>query len=180
MKIAIAGEIRSGKNTVCDYIKQKRSGIKELYFAEGIAEIIKTYFPDAWYGEGKPRKHYQEIGQFMRSIDKDVWVKNTEMKYFLLKQAGFHNFICTDLRQHNEYEWLKKQGFTVIKVETEAEVRISRMKASGDVFDMNALLHPVEQQIKALPYDYLVSNNTTIEDLYAQVDYILSDLEGGV
>jgi dephospho-CoA kinase len=181
LKIAVAGEIRSGKDTVCEYIQESNWGmnIKKLYFAEGIAEIIKDYFPEAWNGEGKPRKHYQEIGQFMRTLNPDVWVNHTELNYFLLKQAGFQNFIVTDLRQQNEYEWLKENGFTVIKVETEPEVRKERMKASGDVFDEASLNHPVEQSIKALKYDYLISNNTTLEDLYAQVDFILDELEGG-
>jgi hypothetical protein len=182
LKIAVAGEIRSGKDTVCEYIQGGSVNMQKLYFAEGIADIIQTYFPEAWYGEGKPRKHYQDIGQFMRSINPDVWVNHTELKYFLLKQSGFENFIVTDLRQQNEYEWLKKNGFTVIKVETEPELRIERMKASGDNFDMNSLVHPVEQQIKQLPYDYLLQNNTSLEDLYAQVDFVINELlaEGGV
>jgi hypothetical protein len=181
IKIAVSGEIRSGKDTFCNYIMKQIPNMQKLYFAEGIAEIIETYFPEVWYSEGKPRKHFQEIGQFMRTLNPDVWVNYTEQKYFLLKQAGFSNFIVTDLRQMNEYEWLKKNGFVVVKVEAEPEVRIERMKASGDVFDMNALHHPVEQQIKNLPCDYLVTNNTTLEDLYEQADYILNELlrEGG-
>jgi hypothetical protein len=183
LKIAVAGEIRSGKDTVCNYINHKTGGkMQVLYFAEGIAEIIKDYFPEAWYGDGKPRHHYQEIGQFMRSLNPDVWVNNTEMKYTLLKMAGFDSFMCTDLRQRNEYDWLKANGFTVIKVETSPEIRVERMKASGDSFDMQSLLHPVESQIKALPYDYLIQNNTTLEELYEQIDYVLAELkaEGGV
>jgi hypothetical protein len=184
LKIAVAGEIRSGKDTVCDYIKA-RSGqdlMQKLYFAEGIAEIIQKYFPEAWYGEGKPRHHYQEIGQFMRTLNPDVWVNYTEQQYTLLKMSGFNSFLCTDLRQRNEYDWLKDNGFTVIKVETDAEVRIERMKKAGDSFDMQSLLHPVESQIKALPFDYLIRNNTTLEDLYEQIEFVLDDLkgEGGV
>lgn len=185
LKIAVAGEIRSGKNTVCDYVKSiNKEPMQELYFAEGIAAIIERYFPEAWYGSGKPRNHYQEIGQFMRTLNEDVWVNNVAAKYMRLKQAGFESFIVTDLRQPNEYEWLKANGFTVVKVETAPEIRIERMKASGDRFDMNSLIHPVEQHIKHLPYDYLISNNTTLQDLYAQIDYMLLELKderlGGV
>lgn len=180
-KVAVAGEIRSGKDTVCEYIQGKTWGMEKLYFAEGIADIIKTYFPEVWDEKNKPRKHYQEIGQFMRSLNPDVWVNHTQRIYKELQDKGVPSFICTDLRQPNEYEWLKSEGFTIIKVETAPEIRIERMKASGDVFDMNALLHPVEQHIKNLPYDYLVSNNTSLEDLYEQIDFILEDIkeEGG-
>lgn len=181
IKIAIAGEIRSGKNTVSDYITKQLPNIKELYFAEGIAEIIEKYFPEAWYGKGKPRYFYQEIGQFMRGLNNDVWVKHVNRKYEDFLQIGLENFICTDLRQQNEYDWLKSEGFQVIKVETDSEVRIERIEQSGDVFNMQDLLHPVEMQIRNLPYDYLITNNTTLENLYEQIDFVLDDLkkEGG-
>ncbi|CDQ21749.1 deoxynucleotide monophosphate kinase family protein [Halobacillus karajensis] len=178
MKLAVAGEIRSGKDTVCDYIKTKFDEMQTLYFAEGIAEIIERFFPEAWYSEGKPRWHYQEIGQKLREVNPDVWVTYTNSKYKKLQDAGFNNFICTDLRQPNEYQWLKDQGFIVIKVEADPEVRLERMKKAGDKGDMQALLHPVEQQIKHLKYDYLITNNTTLEDLYKQVDFVLKEERG--
>jgi dephospho-CoA kinase len=76
MKIAVTGEIRSGKDSVCEYIMRRVPDCEKLYFAEGIEEIIRRYFPEA-FKHGKPRKHFQDIGQFMRTIDKDVWVKFT-------------------------------------------------------------------------------------------------------
>lgn len=175
MKIAVAGEIRSGKDTVCEYIQTKVPHMKKLYFAEGIKEIIDRYFPEAYEGNNKPRKHYQEIGQFMRSINPDVWVNYLEKTYKLLSLET-DSFIVTDLRQENEYKWLKENGFTVVKVEAEPEIRIERMKASGDKFNMQDLIHPVEQQIKNLNYDYLITNNTTLEDLYKQVEFVLAEL----
>ena len=183
LKIAVTGEIRSGKDTVCDYIEHQivRSGeyVGTLYFAEGIEEIIKTYFPEAFEGNKKPRKHYQDVGQYMRQINPDVWVNYTENQMKRLEELGFTNFLVTDLRQENEYKWVKENDFTVIKVETEPEIRIERMKMAGDKFELQDLLHDTERQIKYLNYDYLVENNTTIEDLYEQLDYIMADLQGG-
>jgi dephospho-CoA kinase len=180
MKIAVTGEIRSGKDTVCEYIQEQYPKMEKLYFAEGIREIIERYFPESMANGQKPRKHYQDIGQFMRTIDIDVWVNQVNDKYrYLNRWRNIEDFICTDLRQPNEYEWLKKNGFTVIKVECEPELRIERMKASGDKFEMQDLVHPVEQQIKALPSDYIISNNTTLADLYEQVDFILNELKDG-
>jgi AAA domain len=183
MKIAVTGEIRSGKDTVCEYIANRfgHAPYEKLYFAEGIEKIIRDYFPEAFEGNAKPRKHYQDIGQFMRTINPDVWVNQVNNKYEYLKRwRNINNFLCTDLRQQNEYDWLKKNGFTVIKVETEPEIRIERMKASGDKFELQDLLHPVEQQIKHLPADYVVTNNTTLDDLFTQVDFILEELKEGV
>ncbi|MDF2010228.1 hypothetical protein [Priestia megaterium] len=182
LKLAIAGEIRSGKDTFSDYVLSKLDRPNKLYFAEGIEKIIREFFPEAFEGNNKPREYYQEIGQFMRQLNPLVWINYTSRKYEELKLLGMDNFVLTDLRQMNEYQWLKANGFTVIKVEAEPEIRIERMKQAGDKFNMQSLLHPVEQQISALPYDYLVTNNTTLEDLYKQADFILQELkeEGGV
>lgn len=179
LKIAVAGEIRSGKDTVCEYIMKQNPMMEKLYFARGIEKVIKLCFPDA-FDDGKPRKLFQDIGQFMRTIDADVWVKYTEreMKYLNLF-FGIEQFICTDLRQPNEYQWLKNNGFTVIKVEADEEIRIERMKQAGDVFTLDSLNHPVEQQIKDLPCDYLITNNDTLDSLYQQVDFVLSEIKGG-
>lgn len=180
IKIAVTGEIRSGKDTVCNYIgntiTEHGAYVGILYFAEGIEQIIEDYFPEAFEGNKKPRKYYQEIGQGMRKINPDVWVTYLENNYKTMLKSGFKNILVTDLRQQNEYDWLKQNGFTVIKVEAEPEVRIERAKASGDKFEMQDLLHETEQQIKNLKYDYLITNNTTLEDLYKQVDYVLQEL----
>lgn len=184
LKIAVTGHIRSGKDSVCDYIYNSNwgSNFKILYFAEGIEEIIRRYFPEAFEGNNKPRKYYQVIGQFMRTVNPDVWVNYTNKQYERFLFGGFQNFLVTDLRQHNEYDWLKENGFTVIKVEAEPEIRLERMRQAGDKFNLEDLNHETEQQINDLKYDYLITNNTTLEDLYKQVDFILDELreeEGG-
>src|SRR5699024_10208974 len=117
--IAITGEIRSGKDTVAEGISNVFVQVKKLYFAEEIERIIRIYFLEAFEGNKKPRKYYQKIGQFMRSINPEVWVNQVDEKYRYLQSIGVTDFICTDLRQFNEYEWLKSEGFLVIKVEAD-------------------------------------------------------------
>ncbi|MDR7207634.1 dephospho-CoA kinase [Priestia megaterium] len=177
IKIAVTGEIRSGKDTVCEYIMRRIYDCEKLYFAEGIEKIIREFFPEA-FANGKPRKHFQDIGTFMRTINANVWVEYTANKYYLHNELSSPNFICTDLRQPNEYEWLKSEGFTVIKVDADFEIRKERALKAGDNFTEETFNHPVEQAIRSLPYDYLITNNTTLEDLFEQVDYILQKFEG--
>jgi dephospho-CoA kinase len=177
IKIAVTGEIRSGKDTVCDYVAKQVYDCDKLYFAEGIEKVIRMLFPDA-FKKGKPRKHFQDIGQFMRTIDPDVWVNYTAEKYELLNKHYSSNFLCTDLRQPNEYEWLKANGFIVIKVDADYEIRKERAEKAGDNFTEDTFNHPVEQAIRSLPYDYLITNNTNLEDLYKQVDFILDEIKG--
>ena len=167
-KIAIVGKIRSGKDTAADYIIQNY-GLKPYSFGSGITEVINRYFPDA-FTEGKPRKHYQVIGQAFRELNADIWVEILERK---LQEAPNTSVIVTDLRQLNEYKRLKELGFTIIKIEASETVRIQRIEREGDVFSREQLNHETEIQADKCPYDYLVVNNSSIEDLYHQLKMIM-------
>lgn len=75
------------------------------------------------------------------------------------------DFVVTDLQQPNEYQYLKEDGFTIVKVEADSEVHLERMRKEKDTFRMEDLHHETESQIDSMPCDYLVTNNTTLEDL---------------
>lgn len=175
MKVAIVGKIRSGKDTVGSMLI-KEYGCFRMAFGDEIGKVIRDYFPDA-LKEGKPRFHYQHIGQRFRDLDPDVWVKQLDKSMKIAYVKGVRRFVITDMRQMNEYNFLKAQGFQVIKVETADEIRLERMNANGDAFTLDDLNHETEQQIDALPYDFLISNNTTLEDLYKQVQHVAEELK---
>lgn len=175
MKLAIVGKIRSGKDTVGSMFIQEY-GCMRMAFGDGIGRVIKDYFPEA-FKDGKPRRHYQHIGQRFRDLDPDVWVKDLGRMYTALKHMGIERFVVTDMRQMNEYEYLKSQGFQVAKVDTADEIRLERMNANGDNFTLEDLNHETEAQIDALPYDFLISNNTTLDDLYEQVKHVAEELK---
>lgn len=175
IQIAVAGKIRSGKNTVAAYLGKKLD-CHQIAFADGISQVIIEYFNDA-FKEGKPRKHYQIIGQAFRQLNPNIWVQmlDAEMDYY---KEDNENVIVTDLRQPNEYEYLKNEGFIIVKVEADFEIRVERSLASGDKFDTEDFYHETELNIDAMDYDYLVSNNTTLEDLLDQLDYVIAEIKG--
>lgn len=170
-KIALIGKIRSGKNTVGDYLI-KNYGFKEFAFAQGIGEIIDRYFPKAW-AEGKPRKHYQHIGQALRELDPDVWINYTLSKIAL---SGAERVVITDTRQVNEVEKLKEDGYLIIKVEADEEIRIDRMIKSGDTFRIHDLQHETEAQVDLAEADIVLVNNGTKEELEREVQNIINKL----
>lgn len=173
MKIAFVGRIRSGKNTAADYLVEKY-GLKPFSFGSGIADVIQQYFPSA-FEDGKPRKHYQVIGQSFRELNPDIWIEVLEEK---LKAVWEENpntgVVITDLRQANEYKRLKELGFTIIKVKASELKRIQRMELEGDVFTSELLNHETELQAENCPFDYLLVNNTSLEDMYNQLQVIMS------
>jgi dephospho-CoA kinase len=174
--IAVAGRIRSGKDTVGKYLIDNYSYFK-LAFGDGIKETASILFPEA-VKKGKPRRLYQVLGQKMREIDPDVWVKYLDRRMTLCKRFGIEKFIVTDLRQFNEYDYLKEKGFVIVKVEADEEIRRQRMIEAGDDFTEEDLNHETELSVDALPYDYLITNNGTLEELYEQIEFIIDDIKG--
>ncbi|GAK00870.1 AAA family ATPase [Geomicrobium sp. JCM 19055] len=177
MRIAVTGKMRSGKDTFANYFIERE--FYNLAFADGITDVIAQYFPEAWQ-EGKPREHYQVIGQAFRQLNPTIWVEHLDDllgQWFMLDGVNVP-VIVTDLRQPNEYEYLKANGFTVVKVETSEELRIERIKKSGDAHKLEYLHHETEKHIDDMDYDYLVTNDTSLVDLLEQAEFLYAELVG--
>lgn len=175
MKIAILGKMRSGKDTASDYLHTKVD-FKTFAFGDGITGVITRYFPKLLL-EGKPRHAYQLIGQTFRSLRPAVWIDELDTRVW---HATFGipdpDILVTDLRQMNEYDYLKEEGYTIIKIEADEELRLARIAKSGDSFDPSTLNHETETAVDVIPYDYLVTNNGTLEELFEQLDFVLEEL----
>lgn len=176
MKIAVVGKQRSGKDTLAKYFIDNDRAMK-LAFGDAIKLVSRMYFPEI-VAKGKPRFLYQFIGQKFREVDPKVWVKSLDKTLTFLESEGFESFVVTDVRQQNEYDYLKSKGFTVIKVEAEDELRRERIIKSGDQFNPEDFYHETEIAVDSIPCDYLLTNNTTIEDFYEQIKFVYEELEG--
>lgn len=191
-RIAITGKMRSGKTTAADYLWMKYD-FKILSFGEPIKRIADEYFKHLYEpiyencpfsengksiaGYKKPRKLLQQIGQLFRQIDEDVWIKRAEqtMKYYE-QYRDTRGIVIDDLRQPNEYEWARANGFVIIRINAPDELRIERAKAAGDDFDINDLTHETEKHVDTFAVDYEVSNSGDIRDLERQIDEIMTKL----
>ena len=186
MRIALFGKMRSGKNTVADLLTDEY-GFKQFAFGEGIGEIIVKYFPEA-YAEGKPRHHYQHIGQELRKLNPDVWINylfRSVGHYLTQEQADSlinktkpnENIVVTDGRQLNEAEMLKKAGYIIVKVETPEEIRVERIKESGDSFNLEQLNHETEKQVDLIEPDVVIRNDGSLEELKALVGCLVKGVD---
>lgn len=174
LRIAIAGQLRAGKDTVADILQEQVEGGFTVYrFADGITEIIQQYFPQAWLA-GKPREHYQVIGQSLRQLDKEVWVCCLHSKR---QQAPLYEHqLITDLRQPNEVLYCKQQKFKVIKVVAEEAVRQQRAELAGDVWLPAQIQHPTEIAVESIAPDYLIENNGSMDELVAKVTAVYQQI----
>lgn len=176
MRIAIAGKMRSGKDTLAKHFIDDLN-FKKLAFGEGIEKVGHDFFPNIM-AKGKNRKFYQHVGQSFREIDPRVWINYLDKRLQDLHSKGIENFIVTDVRQVNEYHYLKEQGFVMLKVEAEEEVRRERIEKAGDIFSPEQFYHETEKQVDSIPADYILTNNTTLQDFVDQINYVYREIKG--
>ena len=79
----------------------------------------------------------------MREIDRDVWVKYVTKRVEKLPKET--DIVIDDMKFSNEYEAVKSLGFLVVR------------------------LDPTDE----LPYDVLLDNDGSVEDLYHKLDALI-------
>jgi dephospho-CoA kinase len=178
VKIALCGRLRSGKDTAARHLFIDHN-FDRVAFGDALKKNAHAAFP--WVSEvSKPRSLYQSYGQLMRQIDPDVWIKHAEQTVDIWINMRVNDgaervgVVITDLRQPNEYEWAKANGFTVIRVMAPDEDRIARAIAAGDDFSVHDLAHETELAIDGFAVDAEIVNDGSVDELKAQVDAILT------
>ncbi|MBX0320303.1 AAA family ATPase [Shouchella clausii] len=169
MNIGITGKIRSGKDTVGRYLVDNHS-YTQFAFGTRLKEQFFNTFP--WMNiEGKkPRKNIQMFGQQCRAIDPEVWVKQCFQdidQWNHYRSEG--QVVITDIRQPNEFKKCKEEGYFIIRVEADEDVRIKRMIENGDVFEKEDLYHETELSVDKFDVDLVIDNNGTLEQLIQQI-----------
>ncbi len=157
-KVVLIGKMRSGKDTLADYLCKKHS-FKRYAFGDAL-----KYYYHAIFGktDTKPRQGYQIFGQTMRQHDPDVWVRKVFEKINAEKP---NKAVITDCRQPNEYERAAKENFLIVRVDCDEATRIKRMERAGDVFTLDDLRHETETALDDYPVHFTVSNAGTVEEM---------------
>lgn len=175
--IAITGCLRSGKDTVAEYLAE-RYGYVRFAFGDGIRDVCRQLFADRFTDEAgndvKPRSLLQGVGQALRAFDEDVWVRSCFDK--IAWDEDGPPAVITDLRQPNEYERCRAEGFVIIRVKAPSGLRIQRAVASADTFALADLTHETEQYTGGFEVDYEITNDGKLQELYAKVDAIMRSL----
>ena len=121
MKIALVGKLRAGKTEVCKEIFKKLKNSELIEFSKAVQDTVEILYPEL---KGtKDREKLIEVGQHLRKLDTEIWVNIVKYK---INNSNADNIIVAGVRQQNEYEMLKKLGFTFIKVVADEETRIKR------------------------------------------------------
>lgn len=176
IKIALTGKMRSGKTSVAEHLTACY-GFKQFAFGDVLKRFAHEIFG---YGGPKDRELYQWFGQTMRERDPDVWIKHLDRdleEYIEDMRGGIGvRVVITDLRQPNEYDYCRREGYTIIRVNCPEEIRIERMIAAGDRFDQTMLDHETERYVDKFDVDYEIDNSNGWYLTARQIESIMKDL----
>jgi hypothetical protein len=172
IRIALMGYARSGKDTVAefitDYLEPKGHGYTRRM---AFGDVLKARFHDAFPEipeDPKPREGYEKFGQLGRDLKPTMWIDSLAVE--LAGWTGLYkNFVISDLRQPNEAQWCRENGFIIIQVWSPDKMREVR---SGNDTTFNSV-NTSEKNLHLIDSDYTIYNITNLEDLEEQVEEVL-------
>lgn len=175
MKIALMGYARSGKGEVAklinDWLIMNGEGIvRTLSFGEELKTRFHEAFPEI-PADPKPRLGYEKFAKLGRDFDEDFWVKCLNWKYKLLGEI-YNNFTIDDLRQSNEAEWCRANGFHIVYVQANSKLREERSAGDTEWVAVNVS----EREIVTIEPDYVLVNSGSLEDLAREVHQLMEEL----
>jgi len=170
--IGICGLLRSGKDTVSEYLTQEY-GYLQYAFGDGIRDICRRLYPEQFADGKKPRALLQQFGEYARTHDKNVWINDMFRNIRANEYTRYAPVVVSDVRQPHEVEALRKRDFVLIRVTAPEALRIDRAIKSADTFNLHDLSHETERHVNTFEVDYEIVNDGTLTELYAKVDEVM-------
>lgn len=181
MIVGLAGSFGAGKGVVVDYLVGKH-GFTHYSMSGFITEEIKR--------RGVPvnRNSMIEVSNDLRGTHGPTYI--ADALYKRAEEKG-GDFIIESLRAVAEVRRIKELGGVVIGVDAKPELRYERSVARGSEKDQVSFEEWLDQERResnpddptkqdifgALKEaDYVISNNGTLKELYAQVDEVLKQI----
>lgn len=162
--IAISGKAQSGKDTIGSFLVNKY-GFTRVASADSLKRIARNIFGWDSVKDEKGRKFLQDLAMAVRGYNEDYWINLTLQEIKRQSSSQYKNlsddksnFVVTDLRFINEAKYLKENGAILIRVN----------RPGIKVYD-----HISETQLDDYAnFDFVIENDTTLEDLEKAVDTI--------
>lgn len=161
-RVAFAGPMCSGKTTLATVLADDYD-----YTKVGFATLLKDIATEL-YGvvekNNEGRKLLQEFADDLKKWDANLFTTHLLMEvegymYDDLPHTG-RRFVLDDLRFQHEFDALKRNGFTIIGVACEEEVRQARIRKLYPDTDPARFNHVSEQEWQNMNFDYWIDNTT--------------------
>ena len=173
---------KCGKSTSADYLC-KKYGFIERSFAHPLKHALQSIFlldddqlyggskeivDDRWYG-CTPRKMLQYVGTdllrnqlslIMPGIDNGVFIHHFRLWYLAKCQDENINVTISDVRFQNEVDMIHELGGIVVKINRDICEKTDNHSS---------------EQINDVTYDVMINNDSSLDNLYTQLDYMISE-----
>ncbi len=181
--IGLCGYMRSGKDTIADYLIENY-GYKRLGFAQALKEEVARGVgcTPAELNEEPLRSQVRPVLQvwgteFRRAQDPDYWTRQAEKK-IEAAQVLDTPIVFNDVRFQNEILLLRDWGFIIIKVDMSVEDVLSYAEAHGE--DCATLLarleHASEREWQAADPDVTIpSARGDVQGLYDAIKLVVEE-----
>jgi hypothetical protein len=160
MRLAFAGQARSGKDTAIDFLMTKVSKPIKLHVASGVYSTARFMLSQLVIDNTDPkmRKLLQDIGSAGRTYSEDFWVCKLVEDIGMAEYQGYENIFVTGIRYPNEIAKLHELGFRVIYVSRNIGSRLDEGASHTN--------HHSETSISASDFDQkdMIVNNGTLEE----------------
>lgn len=166
--IGLTGLAGSGKDTVREILDANHE-YDGIAFADPIRDMLRELLAtvsvdEKWMTERDLKEadipelgvSYRKMAQLLgtewgRAIHPDLWLKIAESRIALFRKFDSPGVVISDVRFPNEAAWVKSQGGVVWRI---LRPGIEPVRA-----------HASEALVDSLPYDYVIDNRGTIDDL---------------
>ena len=127
MRLAFAGQARSGKDTAIDYLMTKVDKPIKIHIADGVYSTARYMLSKLVIDNTDPkiRKLLQEIGSAGRNYSEDFWICKMLEDIGMAEYQGYKNIFITGVRYPNEIAKLREIGFRVVCIDRGVGQRLS-------------------------------------------------------
>jgi hypothetical protein len=186
--VALCGLMRSGKDTVANYLRDshKYENVKLAGALKAMLQVMFNFDQDQLEGDKKdevdpywnitPRRAMQFFGtevmqykvrELLPQYDRTFWVAATAKTIAArLKEDPNGLFVISDMRFIHEHRYLKAiyPDMVTIKIERPSQ-------------ESDAHSHESEKEFKLIKEDILITNDGTLGTLHKNIDLALSTIE---
>lgn len=181
-RIGLIGGAGSGKDTMAQIFQKEFPSIRCLAFADDLKLMSAKMLNSAFYGNNitlsYPEFYVEDINEYRNEL-RGLWqwfgtdLIRAKLPYYWInrvavkinKSKSLGHFVITDCRFKNERDWLKDNGFLLIKI-------TGRNRE-------NTPVHSSEIELTNLESDLVYENTGTVDDMRAWVQSAVSPLLGG-
>ncbi len=179
--LAFVGMPGAGKSSAVDYLTQK--GFPKVYFGGVIYQAMEEA------GIERTPESETRFREFIRAAEgKDFVVKRAISQFYKLIEAGQHRILADGLYTWTEYKLLKQEfhgDLTVVAVTAPRELRYKRLghrteRPYSYQESRERDYSEIENLEKGGPIaiaDFTIVNGNGLDELHAQIDTLLEEIE---